>query len=89
VSSPAAYQRDLARKLIAAGADVRASNRRGAELLHHAANGIPGWHTWNPRAQAATIACLVAASAQMPSTRAALPLKISAGAREDDAYACA
>jgi hypothetical protein len=28
--------------LIATGGDVRARNRRGAELLHYAADGMPG-----------------------------------------------
>jgi ankyrin repeat protein len=46
-----------------ANADVRAKNRRGAEPLHSAAAGQPGSHAWNPRAQAATIACLIAAGA--------------------------
>jgi hypothetical protein len=59
----AAYRNDIAQKLIAAGAPVRARNRRGAEPLHAAAVGMPGSQTWNPRAQAATIACLIAAGA--------------------------
>jgi hypothetical protein len=59
----AAYRTEIARKLIAAGAPVRARNRRGAEPLHAAAVGMPGSHTWNARAQAATIACLIAAGA--------------------------
>jgi len=59
----AAYRRDIARKLIAMGADVRAKNRRGAEPLHYAADGGPGSPAWNPRAQAAIVACLVEAGA--------------------------
>jgi hypothetical protein len=59
----AAYQCEVARALIAAGADVRARNRRGAEPLHYAADGGPGSRTWNPDAQAATIACLIDAGA--------------------------
>jgi hypothetical protein len=59
----AAYQVQIARGLIAVGADVRAKNRRGAEPLHYAADGMPGSPTFNPRAQAATIACLIAAGA--------------------------
>jgi ankyrin repeat protein len=59
----AAYQRDIAQKLIALGADVRARNRRGAEPLLYAAVGEPGSATWDPRAQAETIACLIAAGA--------------------------
>jgi Ankyrin repeats (many copies)/Ankyrin repeats (3 copies) len=59
----AAYQTEIARKLIAAGAQVRARNRRGQEPLHYAAVGGPGSATWNPPAQAATIVCLIEAGA--------------------------
>jgi hypothetical protein len=55
----AAYRLDIARKLVAAGADVRARNRRGAEPLHAAAVGNPGSDRWDPLAQAATIAWLI------------------------------
>src|SRR5215831_12373348 len=46
---------EIARKLIAMGADVRARNRRGAEPLHYAVDGTPGSRAWNPDAQAATV----------------------------------
>jgi hypothetical protein len=59
----AAYRDEIARKLIAAGANVRARNRRGAEPLHYAVDGGPGSSTWNPSAQAATVASLIAAGA--------------------------
>jgi ankyrin repeat protein len=59
----AAYRAEIVQKLIVLGADVCIRNRRGAEPLHAAAVGIPGSHTWNPRAQAATIACLIEAGA--------------------------
>jgi hypothetical protein len=59
----AAYQCELARELIAAGADVRARNRRGAEPLHYAVDGNPGSNRWNPQAQAATLAALLEAGA--------------------------
>jgi hypothetical protein len=59
----AAYRQAIVRTLIAMSADVRAQNRRGAEPLHYAADGIPGSHTWNPRAQAATITALIDAGA--------------------------
>jgi ankyrin repeat protein len=59
----AAYRVDLAKKLIALGADVRARNRRGAQPLHYSADGAPGAPTWNPGAQAETIATLIAAGA--------------------------
>jgi hypothetical protein len=59
----AAYRVDVTRRLLAAGADVRARNRRGAEPLHAAAVGGPGSDAWDPPAQAATIALLIAAGA--------------------------
>ena len=59
----AAYRDEIARKLIAAGANVRARNRRGAEPLHYAVDGAPGSRTWNPAAQAATVAVLIEAGA--------------------------
>jgi Ankyrin repeats (3 copies) len=59
----AAYCTEVVQKLIAMGADVRARNRRGAEPLHYAADGVPGSRAWNPDAQAASIACLIAAGA--------------------------
>ncbi len=59
----AAYQLEVARALIAAGADVNARNRRGAQPIHYAADGVPGGEHWNPQAQAETIAYLVAAGA--------------------------
>jgi hypothetical protein len=59
----AAYRREIAQKLIAMDADVRAKNRRGAEPLHYAADGMPGSNAWNPDAQAATIASLIEAGA--------------------------
>lgn len=59
----AAYRARVARKLVAAGADVNAKNRRGASPLHYAVDGQPGTPRWNPRAQAATVACLLEAGA--------------------------
>ena len=59
----AAYQEQMASELIARGGDVRAKNRRGAEPIHYAADGVPEGPAWNPDAQAATIACLIAAGA--------------------------
>ena len=64
----AAYQPEMVRKLIAAGADVRARNRRKDEPLHAAACGSPGSHFWNPTAQAATIVYLVEAGADPNAT---------------------
>jgi Ankyrin repeats (3 copies)/Ankyrin repeat len=59
----AAYERELAESLVAAGADVRARNRRGAEPLHYAADGSPGAEYWDPGAQIEVIAGLIAAGA--------------------------
>jgi Ankyrin repeats (3 copies)/Ankyrin repeats (many copies) len=59
----AAYQRDAARALIEKGARPGARNRRGAEPLHYAADGIPGSTYWNPDAQAATVEYLIEAGA--------------------------
>ena len=55
----AAYQLETVRQLIGFGADVAAANRRGAQPLHYAADGMPGSDSWNPAAQAAVIASLV------------------------------
>ncbi len=59
----AAYQTAITQQLIDLGANVRARNRRGAEPLHAAAVGNPGSPAFNPQAQVATIACLIAAGA--------------------------
>jgi len=59
----ASYREEIARKLIAIGADVHARNRHGAEPLHYAVDGMPGSRAWKPDAQAATVACLIEAGA--------------------------
>jgi hypothetical protein len=59
----AAYRQEIARGLLALGASVHATNRRGAEPLHYAADGVPGSRAWDPGAQAATIVCLIEAGA--------------------------
>jgi Ankyrin repeat len=38
----AAYEADLVRELVTAGANVAAAHRRGAQPLHYAVDGIPG-----------------------------------------------
>ena len=63
----AAYQTEIARQLVTAGANLRAKNRRAQEALHYAAVGAPGSVTWNPQAQAATIVFLIEAGAD-PNT---------------------
>ena len=58
-----AYDRGLARELVARGADVHARNRRGAQPLHAAVIGQPGSGSWNPARQAAVIGYLIEAGA--------------------------
>ncbi len=55
----AAYQAGVAHKLIGGGAAVAATNRRGAQPLHYAVDGIPGSAHWDPGAQRDTVTCLV------------------------------
>ena len=52
----AAYHQEIVPKLIATGANVRARNRRGAEPIHYAVDGMPGSRRWNPPAQAGAVA---------------------------------
>jgi ankyrin repeat protein len=59
----AGYRPQIVRTLVALGADVNAKNRRGAQPLHYASDGVPGSQAWNPKAQAETISCLVDAGA--------------------------
>jgi hypothetical protein len=64
----AAYDTNLVRTLLDLEADISARNRRGAQPLHYAADGIPGSDAWDPAAQAATIATLIAAGADPDAT---------------------
>jgi hypothetical protein len=59
----AAYLLPVVEDLVAKGASVRARNRRGAEPLHYAADGVPGSRAWDPEAQAAVVRCLIEAGA--------------------------
>lgn len=59
----AAYRPELARALLARGADVRAKNRRGAEPLHYAADGHAASRGWDPARQAEVITTLIEAGA--------------------------
>jgi ankyrin repeat protein len=83
----AAYRCEIAEKLIALDAGVRARNRRGAEPLHYAADGMPGAPTWNPNAQATTIAILIAAGADpnAPDNSGVMPLHRAVRTRCADA----
>ena len=64
-----AYDTDIARRLVASGANVRARNRRGAEPLHAAIIGGPSSPHWNPDRQVAVIRYLVSVGAD-PNARA-------------------
>jgi ankyrin repeat protein len=59
----AGYQRDIGEELVSRGANVGARNRRGAEPLHYAADGIPGSPWWNSDAQHAIVEFLIGAGA--------------------------
>lgn len=59
----ASYRHNMVTKLVKAGADVRARNRRGSEPIHAAAFGNPSSLRWDPAAQAATIGRLIEAGA--------------------------
>lgn len=54
-----AYDTRFARRLVEAGADVRARNRRGGEPLHAATIGNPGSSHWDPEGQGAVIEYLI------------------------------
>jgi Ankyrin repeats (many copies)/Ankyrin repeat len=60
----AAYQREIAEALLANRANVSARNRRGAEPLHYACDGVPGSAGWDPEAQSAVIVLLIEAGAE-------------------------
>lgn len=59
----AAHLPELVEMLLELGADVGARNRRGAQALHYAADGVPGSPHWDPRGQVGVIEALVAAGA--------------------------
>jgi hypothetical protein len=59
----AAYQTGIAGELVSTGANVGARNRRGAEPLHYAADGVPESPAWDPEAQSAMVELLIAAGA--------------------------
>jgi hypothetical protein len=59
----AAHQVGIAKRLVSQGALVGARNRRGAEPLHYAADGMPGSPAWDPEGQAEVVAFLIASGA--------------------------
>jgi len=64
----AAHQPDLVRTLLEMGAGAGATNRRGAQPLHYAADGHPGSDAWDPAGQAAVVRALIAAGADPNAT---------------------
>ena len=62
-AAAAGYRLEIARLLLKHGANIAATNRRGAQPLHYAADGAPGSRNWNPEAQAGMIALLINAGA--------------------------
>jgi ankyrin repeat protein len=55
----ATYEARVVCELVNAGAIAVAANRRGAEPLHYAVDGIPGSPRWNPASQEETVRRLV------------------------------
>jgi hypothetical protein len=64
----AAYDVGSAEALLRYGANARARNRRGAEPLHYAADGLPGSSAWAPDAQYTVIRLLIKAGADPNAT---------------------
>src|SRR5438477_13173015 len=62
-AAAAAHRESIVSELVSMGADVRARNRRGAQPLHYAADGIPGSAHWDPNAQRDTVVALLEAGA--------------------------
>jgi len=57
------YDPEMARDLITRGADIRATDRRGAHPIHAAVIGVPGSTSWNPARQREVICFLIEAGA--------------------------
>jgi hypothetical protein len=55
----AAHEPGAAGEFVNAGAIVAAANRRGAQPLHYAVDGIPRCARWNPAALEDTVRCLI------------------------------
>src|SRR5438067_12107707 len=58
-TAAAAHRKSIVPELVSMGADVGARNRRGAQPLHYAADGIPGSAHWDPNAQRDTVVALL------------------------------
>lgn len=74
----------IAEELLSRGADVSARNRRGAEPLHYATDGIPGSDAWDPEAQYATVELLIKAGANPNSEDKSGVAPFGHGARPSD-----
>lgn len=62
----AGHRVEIARSLLAAGAEVAAAaNRRNSQPLHYAADGNPGNATWNPERQVEMLQLLLDAGADI------------------------
>ena len=62
-AAAAAFRHAIVPELVSVGADVQARNRRGAQPLHYAADGMPGSAHWDPSAQRSTVVALLEAGA--------------------------
>lgn len=62
----AGYRVEIAKSLLAAGAEVAAAtNRRHSQPLHYASDGSPGSPAWNPERQVAMIQLLIESGADV------------------------
>jgi hypothetical protein len=79
----AAYQAEIIRSLIQAGAEVHAANRFGDQPLHVAARGNPNSARWDPVAQSAAIVALAEAGADPNAVneRGVAPLHVAVRTR--------